>query len=158
MDAPQENTTPPQGSSQFWAHKLTEEHERLHAQFCQLLLAASFGSLFFLTQFQPLFPKDQRICGWLLDYSWLFSGVAVVSGSFHYGLLVLRPIFAARLNTKMVADLYRTRVPLSDEARGKKIDKYLSRCIVWHIFYWLHLVSFVLLIGYLATFKFYNRG
>ena len=158
MNANPQEAAPPVVEEPNWGQLLLDRHHQLHDEFFRLLLAASFGSLFFLTQFQPMFPKDTRVLGGLLDYSWLCAGVAVVSGSIHFGLLMLRPMFAERLRVTMINDLCLTRVPLSDEARGDKIKGYLDKCIAWHVFYWLHLASFTALIVLLTVFKFNNKG
>jgi len=67
-----------------WDDIFRAEHEKLHARFGQLLLAASFASLFFLTQFQPLFPEESRNYDCLLSWSWLLGGLSAFTGAIHY--------------------------------------------------------------------------
>jgi len=148
----------PEDEAAIWGERLIAKHVELHDESSRLLLAASFGSLFFLTQFQPLFPAETRVLGCLLDYSWLFSGVSAFCGSVHFGLLVLRPAFAERLRRRMLGDLRRTLVALTEEEMQTQIDGFLNKCVAWYVFYWLHLGSFIVLIGLLTVFKIYNRG
>lgn len=124
--------------------ELLEEHAKRYAEVLKLSVAAAFGALFFLLQFEGQISSSSIECSCLLEYAWACFLLSALLGTVALSLWVAKP------KTRL-AELNIVR-----DQNGQIVEVKIESRVPWYEFasYWAHIFLFVAGVALLSWIKF----